>query len=118
MEEKQIVCINCPLGCRITVTMDGNEIKKIEGNTCKRGEVYARQEVLSPVRVITAVLPVEGSPVPVSVKTAAPIPKNKIFECMAEMGKTSLKAPIHMGDVIVPNILGTGVNVVATKSVG
>lgn len=116
--EKQIVCINCPLGCRITVTMDGSEITKIEGNTCKRGENYARQEVLSPVRVITAVLPVDGSAVPVSVKTAAPVPKDKIFDCMAEMGKTRLKAPIHMGDVVVPDILGTGVNVVATKSVG
>ena len=116
--EKQIVCINCPLGCRVTVTMEGTEIKKIEGNTCKRGEAYARQEVLSPVRVITAVLPVEGSDVPVSVKTAAPVPKSKIFECMDVMGKTHLKAPIHMGDVVVSDILGTGVNVVATKSVG
>ena len=116
--EKQIVCINCPLGCRITVSMEGTEITKIEGNTCKRGENYARQEVLSPVRVITAVLPVEGSMSPVSVKTAAPVPKDKIFKCMAAMGKTKLHAPIHMGDVVVSNILDTGVDVVATKSGG
>ncbi|MBR1708727.1 MAG: DUF1667 domain-containing protein [Clostridia bacterium] len=115
--EKQIVCINCPLGCRITVSMEGTEIKSIKGNTCKRGENYARQEVLQPVRVITAVLPVVGSEIPVSVKTAAPVPKDKIFDCMHEMGKVKVQAPIHMGDVIVPNILGTGVDVVATKSV-
>lgn len=115
--EQQITCINCPQGCRMTVTVENGEVVKIVGNNCKRGEIYAKQECIAPQRMVTAVIPVADRKMPVSVKTRTPIPKDQIFECMNQLSKMTVTAPVHMGDVICPNVCGTGVDVIATKSV-
>ena len=118
METRELTCINCPMGCRITVTMDGNEIKSVTGNTCKRGDTYARTEVISPVRTVTTTIKVSGGVQDrVSCKTKDPVPKNMIFEVMEAINKAECKAPINIGDVLIENAAGTGVAVVATKAV-
>lgn len=115
--EQQITCINCPVGCRMTVTLENGQVTSVTGNTCKRGLLYAQQECVAPERMVTAVIAVEDRKTPVSVKTRTPIPKVKIFECMKQLAATQVKAPVHMGDVVCSNVCGTGVDVIATKTV-
>ena len=115
--EQTITCINCPVGCRMTVTLsDAGEFISVAGNTCPRGAAYARQECTLPERMITAVIPVEGSPVPLSVKTAAPVPKSLIQDVMRELGCVRLSLPVSAGQVIISDILGTGSDIIATRS--
>ena len=118
MEEKTLTCINCPLGCQATVTFDGDSIVSVTGNTCKRGDIYARQELTNPVRIVTTSVPVEGSATSkmVSVKTAEPVPKVKIFDVMAALAKTEITAPVHIGDTVLADVAGTGVDIVATRN--
>ena len=117
MEQQVITCINCPVGCRMTVTLDKGVVTSVEGNTCKRGEKYAQQECIAPQRIVTAVIPVAGSTLPVSVKTRTPIPKKTIHQCMTELAQVQLTLPIHLGDVVLSNVCGTGVDVIATRNV-
>ena len=117
MNVRELTCIGCPLGCQLTVTIGENEIK-VEGNTCPRGEAYAKKEVTNPTRIVTSSVRVKnGTIARVSVKTASDIPKGKIFECMAEIRKTEVSAPVKIGDVIIPDCAGTGVSVIASKNV-
>lgn len=116
--EQVITCINCPMGCRMTVTLEDGKVVKVAGNTCKRGEVYANQECVAPERMVTAVVPVAGSAMPVSVKTRTPIPKKLIPQCMRALAAVKLSAPVRAGSVVCPDVCGTGVDVIATKSVG
>ena len=112
-----ITCINCPMGCRMEVTLEDGAVISVKVNTCKRGETYAHQECTQPLRMITAVAPVKNSAAPVSLKTRTPIPKAKITECMRAIDALELEAPIHAGDVLIADVVGTGVDVIATKSV-
>lgn len=114
---ENITCINCPMGCRMEVTLEDGQVVSVKGNTCKRGETYAHQECTLPLRMITAVAPLENRPVPVSLKTRTPIPKAKIDDCMRAIDSLRLNAPIQAGDVLIADIAGTGVDVIATKSV-
>ena len=118
MEKRELTCIGCPMGCQITVELEGEEILSVAGNTCAIGDKYARNEVLHPERTVTSTMVVDGGDRPrVSVKTAANIPKDKIFQCMKEIDAVRATAPIAIGDVLLPNVAGTGVDVVATKNV-
>lgn len=116
-EKKEFVCIRCPLGCNITVELDGADIKSIAGNTCPRGADYVTKELTDPRRIVTSLVRVQDGELPVvSVKTAADIPKDKISDCIKELKGITLTAPVHMGDIVVENICGTGVNIIATAS--
>ena len=117
-EEKNLTCINCPMGCFLTVELTDGVITKVSGNTCPRGEQYAKDEVTNPVRTVTSTVQVEGGAYErVSVKTKSPVPKGKIFEVMKEINRAKVKAPVHIGDVIVEDCAGTGVPVVAARMV-
>ncbi len=117
METKNLTCIGCPMGCALTVTIDGDLIT-VSGNTCPVGANYAKKEVTNPTRVVTSSVRVEGADIArVSVKTAGDIPKTKIFDCMKEISVITVKAPVSIGDVIIENCADTGVAVVATKNV-
>jgi len=117
METRELTCIQCPLGCPLTVTVDGDSVT-VTGNTCPRGAVYGEKEVTHPTRTVTSTVVVEGGEMArVSVKTAGDIPKEKIFDVMAEIRGTKLTAPVTIGDVIIKNAAGTGVDIIATKSV-
>lgn len=118
METRHLICIGCPLGCMLEVDMEGKEVKEVRGNTCKRGDLYARKEVTDPTRIVTSTVMVEGGTIPmVSVKTKEDIPKAKIKEIMHELKGVTVKAPVHIKDVIVSDIAGTGVEIVAAKNV-
>lgn len=117
MEVRELTCIGCPLGCAVTVTVDGETIT-VKGNTCPRGEDYARKEVTNPTRIVTSTVKVTGGTIArVSVKTEHDIPKGKIFDCMAEIRNTTVKAPVKIGDVVIADCAGTGVSVIASKNV-
>lgn len=118
MEEKNLTCINCPIGCSLTIRMEGEQVNKVSGNTCKRGEIYARKEVTNPTRIVTSTVKVvNGKSDMVSVKTKEDIPKGKIFDCVRALKNVQVEAPVRIGDVIVKDIADTGVKVVATKNV-
>ncbi len=118
MEKRELICIGCPLGCPLTVTMEAGEVISVEGNTCKRGDVYARKEVTNPTRIVTSTVMVEGgNDVTVSCKTANDIPKGKIFECVRALTGITVKAPVAIGDVILADVAGTGVDIIATSNV-
>lgn len=116
MEKRELICIGCPMGCPLTVELEQGEVLSITGNTCKRGDVYAKKEVTNPTRIVTSTVKVEGGKAGmVSVKTKEDIPKDKIFDCVKALKGITVKAPVSIGDVIVPNVAGTGVDIVASK---
>ena len=111
-------CICCPLGCRIEVALDENgQVSEVSGYTCKRGADSAAQEAVAPERMVTAVLCVSGCLEPVSVKTQRPVPKAAMKDVLAAVAALRLDAPVAAGDVLIEDVCGTGVAVVATKSV-
>lgn len=118
MEKRELTCIGCPMGCSITVEMEGKDILSVTGNSCKIGDRYARTEVINPVRTLTTTAVVEGGDLPrVSVRTAANVPKGRLAECMKAIGSLRLKAPVAIGDIVLHDVAGTGVDVVATKNI-
>lgn len=113
---KDMICVGCPLGCSITVEYEGTEVFSVKGNTCKRGDAYARTECTNPVRSLATTVKVCGgihNVVPC--KSAGPLPKGKIMDCMKEINAAEVKAPVALGDVLVENVCGTGINIVATN---
>lgn len=118
MDKKDLICIRCPLGCMLSVEMEEGRVLKVEGNSCPRGEQYARKECTNPTRIVTTSVIVEGGrQAMVSVKTAADIPKDKISACMKALKDIKIPAPVHIGDIILRDAAGTGVNIIATKKV-
>lgn len=115
---RTFTCILCPNGCEIEATVEDGEIVSIEGSLCEKGRDYVGQEVLHPVRNIASSVLVCGGELPlVSVRLTVPVPKERIFDVMAEIKKQRLTAPVHRGQVVVENVLGLGSDVIATKSV-
>lgn len=115
--EQMITCINCPVGCRMTVTLTDGKVTAVTGNTCKRGETYAHQECTAPVRMVTAAVPVTNRTTPCSVKTRTPIPKAMISDCMTALSSVQITAPVGIGDVVLADVCGTGVDIIATRSI-
>lgn len=110
---KELTCISCPIGCHLIVDVDN---LKVSGNKCKRGEVYGINEITNPVRTITTTVKIDGGSHKVlPVKTQSPIPKALNFKCIEVLNNITVKAPVKIGDIIVENLLDTGVNVVATR---
>ena len=113
--EKLIICTVCPQGCRITVTGEGSSIASVTGFTCARGEAYARQEFVCPMRILTGSVRAEGATEPLlPVRSAERIPRDKIPECMKILRTVKVKPPVAIRDVVVRNILDTGVDIVAS----
>ncbi len=112
---KELICIMCPKGCHLRVDEENNY--KVSGNGCEKGADYGRDELVSPTRVITSTVKVTGGLYArCPVKTAAPIPKSLIFEAMKTLDSVELQAPVHVGDVVIENVCGTGVDFVATRN--
>lgn len=118
MENRELICIGCPMGCRMAVTLKNGQVTAVSGNTCKRGDDYARKEVTNPTRIVTSSVCVTGGVLPVvSVKTKEDIPKGKIPEVMKALKAVTVEAPVNIGDIILKNAVGTGVDIVATKNI-
>lgn len=112
---KELICIVCPKGCHLKV--DEQNGYAVTGNQCERGVVYGKKELTNPTRVITSTVRVQGAQIPrLPVKTDRDIPKKDIFPAMCLLDSVTVKAPVHCGDIIIPDILGTGANFVATRS--
>lgn len=120
METKiyNITCIQCPIGCALTVEAKNGNVIRVEGNSCPRGDIYGRAEVTHPVRTLTTTVNVRNGNAPlVPVKTKSPVPKELISDCMQEIKKLCAEAPVHTGDILLENVCGTGVQIVSTKNV-
>ena len=116
-EIKHITCIRCPIGCQLTVEVTDCVVTKVEGNLCKRGVEYAQSECVHPVRNLTTTVRVlNGDPLPV--RSREPLPKEMIFSCMDVLRTVSVTAPVAAGTVIVADICGTGIDMIATASAG
>lgn len=124
-----LTCIICPMGCQLEVTVpeDYTEENKrtidptkfaVSGNTCPRGDAYARKELTTPERTLTCTVAVTGGKRPlVSAKTAGEVPEEQLLDCMQAIRRLTIKAPVHAGDVLVYDLLHTGVNLVAGETV-
>ena len=113
---KEIICTVCPRGCHITVDGDNNKVNSVKGEGCKRGLDYATAEFIAPVRILTTLVKINGKENELlPVRSNKPLLKEKLFDCMAEIKKVSVNLPVKMHDVIVKDICGTGVDIVATK---
>lgn len=113
--KKEITCIGCPMGCRITAEILKGKIVSLEGYTCNVGKKYAEEELTVPKRMVTALICVRGQNRPLPVKTSKPIEKSKIFDCLAEIRRHAVTLPVSAGDVVVPHVCGTDVDIIATK---
>lgn len=113
----ELICIRCPIGCRLSVVTQEDGSLSVSGNTCPKGAAYAKEELTSPTRIITCLVRVAGSDQPLSVKTAGGVPKSAIFDCIEAIKALSLTAPVSIGSVVLKDVCGTGIDVVATKSV-
>ncbi len=114
----ELICIGCPLGCNLTVDMNGSEVVEVNGNNCKKGKEYAVKEVTNPTRIVTSIVRVKnGNIAVVSVKTKEDIPKSKINDCVKALKDVEVEAPIKIGDVLVSNVADTGVDIVATRNI-
>lgn len=118
MNTRDLTCIGCPLGCSLTVTIENGEVTAVSGNTCPKGDAYARKEVTDPTRIVTSTVRVTGgSAAMVNVKTASDIPKDKIFDCIEALKSIAVQAPVKIGDVILADAAGTGIDIVAAKNI-
>lgn len=111
---KELICITCPRGCHLKVDDELN----VTGNFCPRGAIYAKAELTHPVRMVTSTVAIGStSECRLPVKTKEPVPKELIFPVMEEIRKTVINAPINIGDVVIENVCGTGIDVIATKEI-
>jgi CxxC motif-containing protein len=118
-KKHNLVCIVCPVGCRLEVTEpEGDNTEwTVTGNKCKRGEAYGKKELVNPTRVLPTTVKINnGFLNRLPVRTNGAIPKGKIFEAMEAINDVVVEAPVKMGDVIIENLLGTGVDVIASRS--
>ena len=114
----EIVCVVCPTSCLVHAEWDEEQLIKIDRAQCKLAWDYIADEIFDPKRTVTTTLPVDGGSVPlVSVKTASPVPKDLVLDVMDHLAEVVAKPPIEVGDVIVPDVLGTGIDIVATRNV-
>ena len=111
--EKKLTCIICPLGCELTVDVEGKNVLSVNGNTCPRGKKYATDECTNPMRTVTSTVRCDDGGI-VSVKTDSAIPKKNMLECMKIINKSVAHLPISVGDIIIKDVFGA--NVVATQN--
>jgi CxxC motif-containing protein len=113
---KKITCIECPTGCRLTIDVENYKVIKVSGNECPKGENYAISEIESPQRILTATVLAQGLDLKmIPIRTDKAILKSRIFEAMGEIKKIRVNKPLNVGDIIIKNFLGSGVNIIATR---
>jgi CxxC motif-containing protein len=112
----QLICIGCPMGCRLSVTVEGNKVLSVAGNSCHKGVDYAKNEFSNPTRMVTTTIMISGAMYPVlSVRTTKPVPKGMVKKCVDYLRGVKVEAPVKAGQVIVKNILDTKADIIATK---
>ena len=112
-----LICINCPRGCDLIVEEINGEVK-VEGNLCPRGIAYATSELMNPLRTLTSTVNIDSQNyLRLPVISSQPLPKARIMEAMKQLKDINVSAPIKMGDVVVKNILGLDVDIIASKTI-
>ena len=112
---KELICIVCPKGCPMKAELENGAVIEVSGFTCPRGKQYAIDECTHPMRTVTSTARAENGAV-VPVKTNGTIPKELMFECMREINRATVQLPAHIGDVLIENLLGTGISVIVTAN--
>ena len=116
--KRELICIGCPMGCQLTAEVENGVVTSVSGNTCPRGEAYAKKECVAPARTVTGTVAIEGAALPVlPVRTAGEVPKALVHEVARALRTVTGHAPAAIGDVVLQNVCGTGVDVVASKNV-
>lgn len=113
--KRELTCIVCPMGCDLTAEIENGQVVSVTGNTCPRGAKYAEQECIRPERVLTSTAAAEDGRV-LPVRTDRTVPKEKLFDCMAEVNRLKVRLPITVGTVIIEHIAGTEANLIAAKN--
>ncbi len=123
MSKKKITCITCPLGCKLKINIENNKIVSISGSQCKKGIKFAEGEIKDPRRILTTTIKLkaqgrkETASSRLPVRSVAPAPKDKILEIIKEVRKTKISPPVKMGDIIAKNIIGSGVDIIASMNI-
>lgn len=121
MEKRNLICIGCPLGCQMEVSLNGaGEVESVAGFNCRKGDAYARKEVVNPLRTVTSTVRVFGAKngeAMAPCKTESDVPKAMIFDVMRDLKGVAVSAPIRIGDVVKKNVGNTGVDMVATREI-
>lgn len=113
---KEMLCITCPMGCRLTVTHEGATVLNTEGNVCKRGSEFAQAELADPRRMVATTVRVKGALHPLlPIYTERPFPKPRIFDLLQEVRRVEIEAPVTMNQVVLENALGEGINLIASR---
>ena len=114
---KEIICIVCPLGCPMEVALDGTEVTSVTGNQCKKGVKHAEKEVTFPGRILTTTVKTDFLDIPLlPVRSNKEIPKDQLMACMGEISKHHINASIKLGEAVIVDILGLGVDIVACRT--
>ncbi len=114
--EKELICINCPMGCRMTARVENGAVVSVAGFACKRGETYAKEELTRPVRMVTALVRVKGREAPLPVKTDQPIDRKLVFDALAALKNIAVEPPVRIGDTVLAGVCGTNVDFIATAN--
>jgi CxxC motif-containing protein len=114
--KEEMICITCPMGCRLTVTREGSAVLRVEGNSCKKGQSFAEAELTDPRRMVATTVQVRGAIHPlIPVYTETPFPKPRIAELLDALRGLEISAPVSMNQVVLENALNTGINVIASR---
>lgn len=117
-EDRNITCVVCPAGCNISVRIEDGKVVSVSGNRCKKGADYACAECINPVRTLTSTVRVTGGiRLMLPVKSDRPMPKGLLLECMKHINRCTVQAPVKIGDVVIENLLDTGINIVAAGGI-
>ncbi len=117
VETRVMNCIMCPIGCELTVTLADGAFVSVSGNSCPRGAAYGKDEVTAPKRMLTGTVACTGGLLPLlPVVSAKPLPKDRVLDCAAYLRQVEVAAPVACGQVVVEDILGLGVDIVASRN--
>ena len=115
-DKKSLICVTCPMGCSLDVALEDGQVVAVEGQGCKRGLAYAKDEIANPRRVVTTTVRVQAGRHPLlPVYTDGPFPRGQILELLAELRQVAVSAPVQAGQVILADALGTGIQVLASR---
>ena len=117
-ENREFICVTCPVGCTIETVVEGLELIELKGNACKRGIAFVQEEITNPRRMLTTTVQVAGGELPLApVHSSEPLPKSLLLAAARELRGLRLGAPVQMGQVVLADILGTGVDIIASRPI-
>lgn len=118
MEQREFICVTCPVGCTIRAMVEGDHLVEVKGQACRRGVNFVREELTNPRRTLTTTVRVDGGALPlVPVRSTEPLPKGIVLDVAARLRAVRVPAPVEVHQVVMADALGSGVDIVATRAV-